>query len=74
MNTLLQENSKHVTTYDEFISKIWEIGKGNDDLAQNALKGMLESPDVSQRLLSVFFYYNPQTGKTMMLRPATYIG
>ena len=35
---------------------------------------MLESPTLSQKLLSVFFYYNPQTGETQMLRPSAYIG
>ena len=43
-------------------------------MAQQLLKQMLESPDISQKLLSVFFYYNPQTGETEMLRPASYIG
>ena len=35
---------------------------------------MLESPEISQKLMSVFFYYNPQTGETQMLRPQAYIG
>ena len=73
MNELYQENSRQVESYDEFISKTWDIGKGGEDIAQQLLKQMLESPDISQKLLSVFFYYNPQTGETQMLWPSAYI-
>jgi phage-related protein len=59
MNQLYQENSRQVESYDEFLTKTWEIGQGGDDIAQQLLKQMLESPEVSQKLLSVFFYYNP---------------
>lgn len=38
------------------------------------LTTLLESPDLSQKLLSAFFYHDPGTGNTMMLRPASYIG
>ena len=74
MNQLYQENAKQVGAFDEFLTSTWEIGKGGDDIAQQLLKQMLESPEVSQKLMSVFFYYNPQTGETEMLRPSTYIG
>lgn len=74
MGDLYHENAKHVGAYDEFLSKTWEMGKAGDDTAQQILKAMLESPEISQKLLSVFFYYNPQTGDTEMLRPQAYIG
>ena len=74
MNQLYQENAKQVASYEEFIQKTWDIGQVGPDVAQQLLKQMLESPDISQKLLSVFFYYNPQTGETEMLRPASYIG
>jgi hypothetical protein len=74
MNELYQENSKQVESYDEFLTKTWDIGQGGNDIAQQLLKQMLESPEVSQKLLSVFFFYNPQTGQTQMLRPSAYIG
>ena len=73
MNELYQENAKQVGAYEEFIGKTWDIGKAGDDVAQQILKHMLESPEVSQKLLSVFFLYNPQTGETQMLRPLAYI-
>jgi hypothetical protein len=38
------------------------------------LKQLLESPTLSQRLLSAFFYYNPQTGETQLMRPVNAIG
>ena len=59
MDTIIQENSKQVAAYDEFITEAWKVGKGNDDLSAQAMRTMLESPELSQRLLSVFFYYNP---------------
>ena len=74
MNHHYQQNAKQVSAYDEFINKAWEMGKGGDDSAQQVLKAMLESPEISQKLLSVFFYYNPQTGMTEMMRPSAYIG
>lgn len=64
MNDLYQENAKQVGAYDEFLSKTWEMGKDGEDVAQQMLKNILESPTISQKLLSVFFYYNPQTGQT----------
>ena len=74
MNRLYQENAKQVSAYDEFLTSTWEIGQAGDDVAQQLLRQMLESPEISQKLLSVFFFYNPQTGKTEMLRPSAYIG
>ena len=74
MNDLYQVNSKQVESYDEFLTKTWDIGQAGDDVAQQLLRQMLESPEISQKLLSVFFYYNPQTGETQMLRPSAYIG
>lgn len=37
--------------------------------AQRVLEMLLEDPDFSEKILSVFFYYNPQTGETMQLWP-----
>ena len=74
MTNLYHENAKQVGAYDDFLTKTWEIGKAGDDTAQQIMKIMLESPEISQKLLSVFFYYNPQTGNTEMLRPQAYIG
>lgn len=59
MNELYQINSEQVEAYSEFISKIWDKGKGNDDLSAQTMRVMLESPDISQKLLSAFFYFNP---------------
>ena len=47
MNELYQENAKQVESYDEFIAKAWELGKVGSDAAQQILKSMLESPEVS---------------------------
>ncbi len=71
---MYQQNVQQTKSYDEFMGKIWEMGKGNDDLAWNVLTTLVESPELSQKLLSAFFYFNPQTKQTMMLRPAGYIG
>ena len=59
MNRVYQVNSQQAVEYDAFLAKLWEIGKGDQQLAQLALKQMLESPEMSQRLLSAFFYYDP---------------
>ena len=74
MNKLYQANAEQVEQYSEFIAKTWEMGQGDSELSQQVLRQLLESPELSQRLLSAFFYYNPQTGDTQMLRPAAYIG
>ena len=74
MNDFYQKNAKQVSSYDDFLTKTWEMGKAGADTAQQVMKAMLESPEISQKLLSVFFYYNPQTGNTEMLRPQAYIG
>ena len=70
---MYMRNSEAVDVYNEFIEKLWEMGKGNDDIAQQLMRILLESPDFSQKLLSAFFYYEPGTGKTFMLRPTRYI-
>jgi len=47
MNELYQENTKLIGPYDEFITKLWDIGKAGDDAAQQTMKHMLESPELS---------------------------
>ena len=74
MKTIYAQNAEQVSAYNDFIASAWEIGRGDEQLAQLALKSMLESPEISQRLLSAFFYYNPDTGETQMMRPASFIG
>lgn len=74
MNANYQENASQVTAYEDFIHDTWELGKATDDSAGEVLKQLLESPTLSQRLLSAFFYYNPQTGETQLMRPVNAIG
>lgn len=74
MNKLFQWNAEQTMAYDDFIAKAWEKGKGSDDASRAVMTHLLESSELSQRLLSVFYYYNPQTREVMMLRPASYIG
>lgn len=45
--------------YENFMKRVWESGKGNDDVSAATMKALLESPELSQKLLSAFFYYNP---------------
>ena len=73
MNDLYQRNAQQVEAYNEFLESIWTMGSTGPNAAQQILKLLLEDADNSQRLLSAFFYYNPQTGQTMMLRPSAYI-
>ena len=74
MGRLYQKNQDQVSEYANFITKVWEKGRGNAASSQYMLKTLLESPELSQRLLSAFYYYNPDSGKVMMLRPPDYIG
>ena len=62
MNDYYQLNAQQVEEYEEFIAKMWETGKGSDQLGAHVLKMLVESSELSQKLLSAFFYYNPQTG------------
>ena len=73
MNDYYQHNSQQVEEYDEFLSKMWEAGKGSDELGARILKMLVESEELSQKLLSAFFYFNPQTGELTQLRPSSYI-
>jgi hypothetical protein len=50
------------------------MGGGNDQLSAQILRILVESPELSEKLLSVLFYYDPQTGKLLQLMPKTYIG
>lgn len=59
MSKVYLTNSEQVGAYDNLIEKLWEMGKGNDDLSGQTMKAMLESPEMSQRLMSAFFYYDP---------------
>ena len=74
MERLYAINSKQVVDYQKFLSELWAMAGQNADNAQNALSEILQSPELSQKILSVFFYYNPQTQETMMLRPSNHIG
>ena len=74
MNELYQYNSQQVENYNKFLEDVWEMGSTGPIAAQQILRQLLEDPDNSQRLLSAFFYYDPQDGKTVMLMPASYIG
>ena len=60
--------------FDKFLSGIAEMSKKNDENSERLLTMLLEDPDLSQKILSVFFYYNPQTQETQMLRPMQFIG
>ena len=74
MNDLYQINAKQVGSYSDFISNLWETGGGNDQLSAQILKILVESPELSEKLLSVLFYYDPQNGKLLQLMPRAYIG
>lgn len=52
---------------------MWNSGNGNADQASKSIKVLLESPELSQKLLSAFYYRNPQNGKLMSTMPASYI-
>ena len=69
MEKLYSINSKQVGVYDKFIGDLWKMSNGSDINAQNTLEMLLSSPEFSQKILSVFFYYNPQTNQTLTLRP-----
>lgn len=74
MNDLCKTNARQVDTYNNFIEKTWDIGSQSKDAAGRALQILLESPEMSEKLLSAFFYYDPMTGKTRTTRPTAYIG
>lgn len=75
MERLYTINSKQVGAFDKFLTDFWKtIENAKTEDKQRAVEMMLTSPDLSQKILSVFFYYNPQTQTTMMTRPMTYIG
>lgn len=62
-------NNDAVQKYQEFISNIWEVGRGNKDASFKALQFMLESPEVSEKLMQAFYFRNPQTGDIMTVLP-----
>lgn len=74
MSRLYMNNVENVENYQKFIQSVWEEGNMGDEQAALMIKSLLESPVLSQRLMSPFFYYNPQTAEVMMMRPAAYIG
>ena len=74
MSRLYMNNVENVENYQKFIQSVWEEGNMGDEQAALMIKSLLESPVLSQRLMSPFFYYNPQTTEVMMMRPAAYIG
>lgn len=74
MVKLYENNSTQVVNFQDFMKKLWELGKVSKDAASKTLKAVLESPDFSQKLLSAFFYYDPSSGKTLSLRPMEYVG
>jgi hypothetical protein len=59
MRRLSSINEEQVKAYNDFLGEIWKTGQGHDDLAEHTMKILLESPELSQKLLSVFFYLNP---------------
>lgn len=59
MNEIIQENAKSVTAYQEMLETMWKLGDNGPDAAQEVMRQMLESPELSQKLLSAFFYINP---------------
>lgn len=76
MEKMYQINSGQVAAYDSFLSDIWKMAGGENvspEDAQRVLEMLLEDPDYSEKILSVFFYYNPQTGETMQLWPSANI-
>ena len=74
MEKYYQLNSQQVGDYEEFIQKLWDAGKSGDITAQEVMRYMLESSSISQKLLSAFFYFDPATGKTMMMFPQAHLG
>lgn len=70
---MYQTNSKQVAEYNTFLEYAWETGKGNPEVSKRSLRTMVESPELSQRLMSAFFYYDPQSGKVMTTRPQSYM-
>ena len=74
MESLYEYNTIQVMEFDKFLSGIAEMSKKNDENSERLLSMLLEDPDLSQKILSVFFYYNPQTQETQMLRPMQFIG
>ena len=74
MESLYEINTTQVMEFDKFLSGIAEMSKKNDENSERLLSMLLEDPDLSQKILSVFFYYNPQTQETQMLRPMQFIG
>ena len=59
MNKLYQINSEQTVEYSEFIAGVWEKGKGGDETSFQTMRILLESPELSQKLLSAFFYLDP---------------
>ena len=59
MYDIFQTNAKQISAYDNFITTAWTMGQVGPDAAQEIMRQMLESPTLSQKLLSAFFYYNP---------------
>ena len=70
---MYQTNSKQVLEYNNFLEQAWEMGKGNPDVSKKSLRTMVESPELSQRLMSAFFYYDPQSGNVMTTRPQSFM-
>ena len=70
---MYQINSKQVSEYNAFLEKAWEMGKGNPEVSKRSLRTMVESPELSQRLMSAFFYYDPQSGRVMTTRPQSFM-
>ena len=70
---MYQTNSKQVLEYNNFLEQAWDMGKGNPDVSKKSLRTMVESPELSQRLMSAFFYYDPQSGNVMTTRPQSFM-
>lgn len=73
INKLYTTNYTQVNEYNEFLTQAWEIGKGNEEISQSELRELLTNSDLSQKLMSAFYYYNPQSGQLMSVYPESYL-
>lgn len=74
MGKLYEANVTATAAYKDWMYDLWEKGKGSDEASMQMLKILLESSELSQKLLSAFFYFDPQTEETMLMRPPEFIG
>ena len=63
INEIFQENVDQALQYDEFIAEMWKLGSLSPNHAYNVINIIMESPELSQRLLSVFYLKDPFSGQ-----------